>query len=354
MKVAMKTSDFDYDLPSELIAQFPLDNRDQSRLLYLASLEEGYRDHRFFELPELLDQNDIRLLVLNNTKVIAARLFGKKPSGGKVELLLLEPEKDGRTWLALAKSSKPLKEGGLIELDKGYKATVAQTLGQGRYLLDFETVKNASNAINRGGVAPLPPYIRRNQGGTDEQKTDDRLRYQTIYARKEGAIAAPTAGLHFTKNIFQKLKQYNIETVAITLHVGEGTFAPVHSEFVEDHVMHSEWYEIEPAVSDRINDALSNGERMVAVGTTSCRAMESATSPSGEVKAGSGNTDLFIKPGYPFKTLSGLVTNFHLPRSTLLMLVSALAGRERIKAAYNHAIQTGYRFYSYGDAMLIV
>ena len=350
----MKTSDFDYDLPPELIAQFPVEQRDRSRLLYLPSGEEAFADHRFFDLPELLAKNDIRLLVLNNTKVIAARLFGRKSTGGNVELLLLEPGQDGRTWTALSKSSKPLKRDSNIFLDSGQEVTVSDSLGQGRYLLDFQTGHLAAQTMDQAGVAPLPPYIRRNLGGTHEQRSCDRVQYQTIYAKNEGAIAAPTAGLHFTESLFLKLKKLQIETVAITLHVGEGTFAPVHADMVENHKMHTEWYEIRPEVSQKINRALARGERIAAVGTTSCRTLESAVLPSGEIRSGSGRTDLFITPGYKFKTLSALVTNFHLPKSTLLMLVSALAGKDRILAAYRHAINEGYRFYSYGDAMLIV
>ena len=350
----MKTADFDYDLPPSSIAQHPADRRDGSRLLHLPRREGPHADHPFLALPKLLKAAGVRLMVFNDTKVLPARLFGSKPTGGRVEFLLLEPQATPNVWTAMAKSAKPLAEGTTIALEGGRSVTVREPLGQGRYRIDFGAQTDAREVIETVGSAPLPPYIRRDRGGDADQRLRDRLRYQTIYATSEGAVAAPTAGLHFTQTILDRLSSAGIERVHVTLHVGAGTFAPVRVENAEQHQMHTEKFTIEPKAADRINRALAAGRKILAVGTTSCRTLESAVDDAGRVRPQTGSTALFIRPGSAFRVIDGLLTNFHLPRSTLLMLVSALAGRERILRAYAHAARAGYRFYSYGDAMLIL
>ena len=350
----MKTSDFDYLLPPESIAQKPARQRDGSRLLHLPRVQGAFTDHRFVELPELLAQAGVSLLVINDTKVIPARLFGTKPTGGRVEFLLLEPEAGTGRWTALAKSGKPLHEGQSIAIGPDLNLTVTKVLAGGYVVVDFGEATLGQRAMAAFGLAPLPPYIRRKQGGDDRQRRQDRERYQTIYAAHQGAVAAPTAGLHFTDDLFAQLDAAGIGRATLTLHVGPGTFVPVRTENPEEHPMHSERFVITEQTADKINQARQAGQSIVAVGTTSCRALEAAADESGKVHPTDGSTELFIRPGYRFRVIDGLITNFHLPKSTLLMLVSALAGRERILAAYNHAVKQGYRFYSYGDAMLIL
>lgn len=331
----MLTSDFDYHLPPERIAQEALP-RGESRLLALD--RTGPEQHaRVRDLPRLLRPGD--LLVLNDTRVIPARLYGRRPSGGRMEILLIE-RRGEREWDALAKPGRRAQPGTMIEFDAGLAAEVVDKREDGRHLLRFSGPVEPH--LDRLGHIPLPPYIHR------PDAPEDRERYQTVYARHSGSVAAPTAGLHFTEELLREIAAAGVEIARVTLHVGIGTFKPVTAERIEEHRMESERYEISEATAD----ALRQARRVVAVGTTVVRTLESAAR-DGEVRPGSGATDLFITPGYRFQVVDALLTNFHLPRSTLLMLVSAFAGRERVLAAYEEAIREGYRFYSYGDAMLV-
>ncbi len=331
-------SDFDYDLPSELIAQMPLAERSASRLLEVA----GNRlvDRRFADLLDLLNPGD--LLVFNNTRVLKARFFGVKESGGKVEVLV-ERVLDTRTVLAQVRASKSPQPGMAIRLADSFDVTVGPRAGE-FYTLSFPG--DVFDLIETHGRLPLPPYIDHAADEFDEQ------RYQTVYAREPGAVAAPTAGLHFDEALLTRIKAKGVNLAYVTLHVGAGTFQPVRNENLAEHKMHSEWYSIAPETVAAVDAAKAAGGAVIAVGTTSMRALESA-SQSGRLQAGSADTALFITPGYRFKTVDRLVTNFHLPKSTLLMLVSAFSGFEVIKAAYAHAIAQRYRFFSYGDAMLL-
>ncbi len=343
----MKLSLFDYDLPEELIAQYPLEKRDESRLMVLNRQTKSIQHSKFLELHSFLESGD--LLVLNNTKVIPARLIGRKErSGGKVEILLISPKGEG-LWEALVKHSSRMSIGTKVIFGKGeYIARIMdKTESQGR-LIQFENENEVKDLLNKYGKPPLPPYVKRE---TDEE---DKKRYQTIYAKYNGAIAAPTAGLHFTESVFNKLKSKGIEIVEITLHVGLGTFQPVKVENIEEHEIHSEYLTVNPDTAQRINQTKAEGGKIVAVGTTSVRALESASDENGIIKPYSGFTNIFIYPGYKFRIVDKLITNFHLPKSTLIMLVSAFAGRDFIMSAYNEAIKERYRFYSYGDAMLII
>jgi S-adenosylmethionine:tRNA ribosyltransferase-isomerase len=341
----VRTDDFDYDLPAASIAQQPAP-RGESRLLVLDRQppEAPERHARIADLPRLLRPTD--LLVLNDTRVIPARLFGRSAGGGKMELLLLEKVAE-RDWEALVKPGKRARPGAVIELDK-LTAEVIEKRENGaahRYLLRFS--EPVEPHLDRLGHVPLPPYIHR------PDTAEDRERYQTVFARQPGAVAAPTAGLHFTAEILEEIAAAGVEIARVTLHVGIGTFKPVAAERIEEHRMESERYEIGEETAGAIRRARAAGRRIVAVGTTVVRTLESAAlAGDGEVRAGSGTTRLFITPGFPFQVVEALLTNFHLPRSTLLMLVSAFAGRERVLAAYEEAIREGYRFYSYGDAML--
>jgi S-adenosylmethionine:tRNA ribosyltransferase-isomerase len=342
----MKLSDFDYDLPEALIAQEPVTPRDASRLLVVPPDGE-LEHHRFAELDALLAPGD--LLVFNDTKVIPARLVGRKGSGGKVELLLCEPLEGGlgRRWRAMGQASKPIRAGAVVELD-GLSARIEAVEGEGFYevLLDREGDALAA-ALERAGRIPLPPYIRRDPG------PEDRERYQTVWARAPGSAAAPTAGLHFTAPLLARLEARGVRRTALTLHVGPGTFLPIRGDAIERHRMHPERYEVPPAAAAELDAARARGGRVVAVGTTTVRTLESAF--DGErVAPGAGRTALFIRPGHAFRAVDALVTNFHLPRSTLLVLVSAFGGRERVLAAYREAVARGYRFFSYGDAMLLL
>ncbi len=341
----MDLSDFDYELPEDLIAQEPVSPRDASRLLVLGP--EGPPEHRRFgELDGLFAPGD--LLVFNDTKVIPARLVGRKPSGGRVEILLCEPLEGGlgRRWRAMGQASKPIREGAALEFD-GLRARVLASEGEGFYLVELDREGAALEAaLARAGRIPLPPYIRREPGALD------RERYQTIWARVPGSAAAPTAGLHFTEALLARLDARGVSRIAVTLHVGAGTFLPVRGESIEAHRMHGEQWEITDAAARAIAACRARGGRVVAVGTTSARTLESAF--DGErVAPGAGRTHLFIQPGYAFRAVDALVTNFHLPRSTLLMLVCAFAGTGRVLAAYREAIARRYRFFSYGDAMLV-
>jgi len=336
----MRLADFDYDLPEYLIAKRPPDKRDASHLLHV--LDDGFADRMIRDLPGLVQPGDV--WVINDTKVIPARLLGQKESGGKVELLLLEPVGGDDVWLAWGKSNKPLKPGIAVEIGDGFSAEVLACSGKEvRIHLNAE---NVDAAIERYGHMPLPPYIDR------PDTEEDKARYQTVFAANPGAVAAPTAGLHLTPQLMQKMETAGAEFTHVTLHVGPGTFQPVQVERIADHVMHEESYVVPPKTAETVNRAKREGRRIVTVGTTSLRTLEAA-GQTGELQAGSGRTGLFITPGYQFHMVDALLTNFHLPRSTLLMLVCALADRKRILDAYAHAIKARYRFYSYGDAMFV-
>ncbi|MBQ1850056.1 MAG: tRNA preQ1(34) S-adenosylmethionine ribosyltransferase-isomerase QueA [Lachnospiraceae bacterium] len=341
----LKKSDFYFDLPQELIAQDPLEDRSASRLLHLDKLTGAVDHHIFKEVPTFLKPGDC--LVLNNTKVIPARLLGEREgTGGHVEVLLLT-RKESDVWETLVKPGKKCKPGTRLTFGDGLlKAEVLETLEDGNRRIKFFYDGIWEEVLDRLGEMPLPPYIT--------HKLKDKNRYQTVYAKYEGSAAAPTAGLHFTKELLADIEKQGIKIVYVTLHVGLGTFRPVKEENVLDHHMHSEWYQVTPEAAKTINDTKAAGGRVICVGTTSCRTIESASDENGAVKAGSGDTQIFIYPGYRFKVLDGLITNFHLPESTLVMLVSALAGREHVLAAYQEAIKERYRFFSFGDAMIII
>ncbi|WAR47055.1 tRNA preQ1(34) S-adenosylmethionine ribosyltransferase-isomerase QueA [Methylomonas rapida] len=338
----MKKSDFNYHLPPELIAQKPLPERSASRLLQLNRRTGEIVDARFRDFIELLRPDDV--LVFNDTKVIPARLFASKATGGKVEILI-ERIEDQHLALAHVRASKAPKPDTLLHLQNG---TTCRVLGREHDLfrLQFETDSTLLEILAQIGHMPLPPYIER----ADDQ--DDLERYQTVFAKQAGAVAAPTAGLHFDQKIMQTLEQKGIPKTFVTLHVGSGTFQPVRVDDLRQHVMHKEFFEVSQSCVDAVRAAKKRGGRVVAIGTTAVRALESASS-SGELAAGCGDTDLFITPGYSFKTVDALLTNFHLPESTLLMLISAFAGYDAVMSAYQHAIQQRYRFFSYGDAMAI-
>jgi len=334
----MHPTEFHYDLPAELVAQQPLSERTASRLLVVAG--DSTEDRRFSDLPGLLKAGD--LLVLNDTRVIRARLRGRKPTGGQVEMLL-ERITGSRTATAQIRASRSPGDGTELSLANG---TSARVLGRQGPLFRLEFDADIEPLLETHGEVPLPPYIRRSAA------REDRARYQTVYARDDGSVAAPTAGLHFDSELLQALQNRGVETAFLTLHVGIGTFAPVRTQRIEDHQLHSEWCRITSALCERIRQTRQRGGRIVAVGTTTVRALESAAR-GGEPKAFEGDTSLFIRPGYRFHVVDALITNFHLPESSLLMLVCAFAGRDRMLAAYRHAVAQRYRFFSYGDAMLI-
>jgi S-adenosylmethionine:tRNA ribosyltransferase-isomerase len=337
----MLTSDFDYELPPELIAQHPLPQRSASRLLYISPQVE-LQDLSFSGLPALLQAGD--LLVFNDSRVFPARLYGRKTSGGQIEILI-ERLLGTRRALAHVRASKSPKPGSRLILPEEVEAEVLARRDD-LYELEFHCAESLLDYLQRVGQIPLPPYISRT---ADEA---DRERYQTVYARNAGAVAAPTAGLHFDEPLFAALRERGINWVYVTLHVGAGTFQPVRAEKIQEHRMHSEYVEVSAEVCERIKETKARGGRVVAVGTTVVRSLESAAA-GGEFKAFAGETSLFITPGYRFKTIDMLITNFHLPRSSLLMLVCAFGGYERVMSAYWHAVREGYRFFSYGDAMLL-
>ena len=340
----MKTSDFYYDLPEELIAQDPLEDRSSSRLLVL-NKETGEMEHHVFkEIINYLKPGDC--LVINDTKVIPARLIGERVgTGAKIEVLLLK-RKENDVWETLVKPGRKMKVGSKVSFGDGLLiGEVVDVVEEGNRLIKFSYEGIFEEILDRLGQMPLPPYI------THQLK--DKNRYQTVYAKHEGSAAAPTAGLHFTKELLKQVEEMGVQIAHVTLHVGLGTFRPVKVENVLDHHMHSEFYIVEEEEAKKINDTKKNGGRVICVGTTSCRTLESAAGEDGILKAGSGWTEIFIYPGYRFKILDGLITNFHLPESTLVMLVSALAGREHVLAAYEEAIKERYRFFSFGDAMFI-
>jgi len=352
----MKKSDFYYDLPKELIAQKPLSSRDQSRLLCLDRQSGDIRHRRFCELPGLLQSGDC--LVLNDSRVIPARLLGKKDTGGVVELLLLSgcspsgersETQSATTWMCLARPGRRVKAGTRLFFGDGeLTATVIAEHDEGKRLVEFDITEAEEfyRILERLGKTPLPPYIR--------EELNDPERYQTVYSRCSGSAAAPTAGLHFTKELLLEICANGIEICSTTLHVGLGTFKPVKADDISGHKMHSEYMQITDETAAIINRVKSSGGRVIAIGTTSCRALESCADLDGMVSPFEGHTDIFIYPGYEFKCIDGLLTNFHLPESTLIMLVSAFAGRENVLRAYSEAIAERYRFYSFGDACFII
>ena len=341
----MDVKDFYFDLPQELIAQDPLEDRSSSRLLVLDKKTGEIEHHTFRDIVSYLKKGDC--LVINDTKVIPARLFGvKEDTQAKIEVLLLK-RKENDIWETLVKPGKKAKPGTVISFGDGLlKGTVVDVIEDGNRLIQFSYEGIFEEILDQLGQMPLPPYI------THQLK--DKNRYQTVYAKHEGSAAAPTAGLHFTKELLKEIEDMGVIIAHVTLHVGLGTFRPVKVDNVLDHHMHSEFYVVEEEEAKKVNDAKKNGGRVICVGTTSCRTVESATGEDGILKAGSGWTDIFIYPGYRFKILDGLITNFHLPESTLVMLVSALAGRDHVLHAYEEAIKDRYRFFSFGDATLII
>lgn len=348
----MKLADFDYLLPEELIAQEPAPARDQSRLMVIDRQGGSIRHSIFSTLPEYLQPGDV--LVVNNSRVIPARLTGRKTTGGRVEILLLSRQNQGtslqQSWEALLRPAKSIRPGMAILLADGCEARVISRISEKKWLLDFKLSLPFAEFLEQHGAPPLPPYIKRREEGTRWQALTDRERYQTIYAQIPGSVAAPTAGLHFSPEILTALAGRGIPVARITLHVGYGTFSPVMEEDVENHRMEEEQYEISAETAELINHA----ERVIAVGTTSTRTLEAAADEHGMVQAGRSATDIFIYPGYRFQRVNALLTNFHLPKSTLYLLVCTFAGRELIREAYRQAIAERYRFFSYGDCMLIL
>ncbi len=340
----MKVSDFNYDLPKELIAQVPIKDRDQSRLMVLDKTNQTIEHKIFKDIIDYLEPGDC--LVRNNTKVIPARLYGiKEETGANIEFLLLK-QIDGDIWEVMVKPGKKLMPGVRVKFGNGLlKAEIIEKLEGGNRKVKFEYNGIFNEILNEIGLMPLPPYIH--------EKLKEKDRYQTVYAKYEGSAAAPTAGLHFTDELFEKLKQKGVEVANVTLHVGIGTFRPVKVENIEEHDMHSEHFYIKAEDAEKINKAKREGHRIIAIGTTSCRVLESVADENGYVKEVEGDTNIFIYPGYKFKCLNALITNFHLPESTLIMLVSALAGKEFIMQAYEEAVKEQYKFFSFGDAMFI-
>lgn len=340
----MDVKDFDYDLPQELIAQTPIENREMSRLLVM-NRKTGELEHRIFhDIIEYLNPGDC--LVLNDTRVLPARLYGEKEgTGGKMEFVLLK-QMDLNRWEVMVRPGKKAKEGKTFVFGDGLlKGTVEKVMDNGNRQVFFDYEGNFYDVIDRIGLMPLPPYIT--------ESLNDRERYQTVYAKHLGSAAAPTAGLHFTQDLLHRLEEKGVKIVYCTLHVGIGTFRPVKAEHVEDHRMHSEHYTLTQGAADTINAAKAAGKRVIAVGTTSCRTLESIGKEDGTVEATQGDTSIFIYPGYRFKVIDGLITNFHLPQSTLVMLVSAFSTREHVLHAYEEAIKERYRFFSFGDAMFL-
>ncbi len=338
----LRLSDFDFTLPQELIAQEPAEKRDASRLMVLRRASDDLEHRVFSDLPSCLVSGD--LLVLNNTKVFPCRLSAVKPGGGKAEIFLLA-ERERNLWKALVKGR--LKPGTVLQIGPGVEAEIIGEQENGTRTVRFHCEDDVRSLLQRLGKVPLPPYIAR------DASARDRERYQTVYASQEGAVAAPTAGLHFSSELLSSLAQKGVEVVTITLHVGPGTFQPVRAELITEHRMMAERYEVSPEAAAAVNCAKRDGRRVIAVGTTSVRTIESAATADG-IAAGAGQSELFIYPGFRFRITDGLITNFHLPKSTLLMLVSAFGGREWILSAYRAAIEERYRFYSYGDAMFII
>lgn len=342
----MFVKEFDYHLPAGLIARYPAPERDSSRLMLLDRVSKKIGEDRFRSLSAHLASGD--LLVMNDTRVMPARLFGTRDSGGKTEIFLVRrTEGPVECWSCLLRASKKFREGQVVNLAGDMRATVCGRADNESWLVEFAGPEPFAQWLEREGHIPLPPYLQR------EDDDNDRERYQTVFSRAPGAVAAPTAGLHFTQGLLAELETQGIRTAYLTLHTGLGTFQPVRAEQVEHHRIHSERYVIPAATAEEIRAAKARGSRVVAVGTTTTRTLEYAADSAGNVTAGSGDADIFIVPGYRFKVVDALITNFHLPESTLLMLVSAFAGHEYTLAAYREAVSRGFRFYSYGDAMLI-
>lgn len=341
----MKTSDFYYDLPKELIAQTPIEPRDASRLLLLGRNDGKIEHKHFYDIIDYLNEGDC--LIVNDSRVLPARIFGTKTeTGASVEFLLLK-QKSGNRWETLCKPGKKAKVGAEFVFGDGLmSARVVDVLEDGNRIVDFDCNENFFSTLDKIGQMPLPPYIT--------EKLEDKERYQTVYSHELGSAAAPTAGLHFTTELMDRIRDKGVKIGYVTLHVGLGTFRPVKVDDVTKHKMHSEHYEIPRETADMIKETKANGKRVIAVGTTSCRTLESVASEFGEIKACDGWTDIFIYPGYSFKVLDGLITNFHLPESTLIMLVSAFAGYDNIMNAYKTAVEEKYRFFSFGDAMMII
>ena len=339
----MKTSDFDFQLPEELIAQTPLERRDASRLLTLDRESGAVGHHHFYDLPRFLRPGDC--LVLNDSRVLPARLIGHRPTGGACEVLLLV-DKSGDLWECLVRPGRKLKPGAQVIFGDGQlTATVEEELNDGKRTVRFHYQGIFLEILEQLGRMPLPPYIK--------AELQDQERYQTVYSKVVGSAAAPTAGLHFTPELLEQVREMGVKVCYVTLHVGLGTFRPVKAEEITDHEMHSEFCQISQETADIINETKRNGGRVICVGTTSCRTVESFAAEDGTMSERSGWTSIFIYPGYKFKVLDALITNFHLPQSTLIMLVSALAGREHVLAAYEEAVREKYRFFSFGDAMFI-
>ncbi len=339
----MKVSDFNYYLPEELIAQHPYDKRDEARLMVLNKQTQKIEHKIFKDVIDYLNPGDC--LVINNTKVIPARLYGKKETGANVEFLLLK-RIEGDMWEAMVRPGNKLRPGTKVTFGDGIlKAEILDVLEGGNRKVLFEYNGIFNEILDQIGLMPLPPYIK--------ETLEEKNKYQTVYAKYDGSAAAPTAGLHFTEELIEKIKEKGIEVANVTLHVGIGTFRPVKVENVEEHNMHSEHYYIKKEDAEKINNAKKNGKKVIAVGTTSCRVLESVADESGMLKETEGDTSIFIYPGYKFKCIDSLITNFHLPESTLIMLVSSLAGKDFIMNAYNEAVKEKYKFFSFGDAMII-
>lgn len=343
----MRISDFDFELPDELVAQTPLDARADSRMLVVNRGKQSFADERFFNFPNFLNAGDV--LVLNNTRVFPARLAGRSETGAVVEVFLVREISD-KIWETLARPARRLKTGKRIFFGENLSAEVAGRTDEGRVVVKFETGDDFDDVLERVGETPLPPYIKRADGNL----SDDKERYQTVFAKERGAIAAPTAGLHFTPEVLEAVKKRGVQIAEITLHVGYGTFEPVRAFDLSEHTVAAEQCEISEETAEVLNRAKLERRRIVAVGTTTTRALESFTGDAGSIQSGKRAADLTVTPGYEFKTVRALLTNFHLPQSSLLVLVSTFAGRELIMNSYRRAVESKYRFYSYGDCMLIV
>lgn len=343
----MLITEFDYELPDDLIAQDPLEHREASRMMIVDREKQSYSDRRFMDLPSQLREGDI--LVINNTKVFPARLRGRSETGAQVEIFLVE-QREANLWEALARPAKRLHPGKMIEFGEGLSGSVLEKTADGRVVVEFQAAGELDDLIDRHGETPLPPYIKRDP----QQHPQDRERYQTVFAASRGAIAAPTAGLHFTSEVLEAIRAQGVEVIEITLHVGYGTFEPVRVDELSDHRVAAERYSISDASAEILNNARTSVRRIVAVGTTTTRALESNLGEHGEYRAGSFLAGLTITPGYRFRAVDALLTNFHLPKSSLLVLTSTFGGHELIMRAYKHAVAENYRFYSYGDCMLIV
>ena len=343
----MLITDFDFEFPDELIAQEPLENREKSRMLVVNRASNSYRDEHFYDFPNHLNKGDV--VVLNNTKVFPARLFGTSETGARIELFLVR-EIENQIWETLARPARRLKTGKKVHFGENFSAEVLEKSEEGRVFVKFESDGDFDEFLEKHGKTPLPPYIKRD----DDEFDHDRERYQTVFAREKGAIAAPTAGLHFTPRVLEEIKNRGVEIAEITLHVGYGTFEPVRVQELSEHKVLPENYEISGETAETLNQAKAENRRIIAIGTTTTRTLETAISRHGKFTAERNLADLTITPGYRFKAINALLTNFHLPQSSLLVLVSTFGGHELIMEAYTHAVHEKYRFYSYGDCMLII